>query len=195
MKNILKTIVILLVLIGTTISCTESDNSIDTLLNDVDQTGVILRTLSAPLELVNVSNEDINQIEVTFEVQEANGDIDPDFKEVRVYVNLYKDQDLIDSLEDGLGGNISETLLMTLTPDMFTTSANGLPSTDVYFDTQDVVDIYPDATYVTPSFLDTRLEIEMNDGRVFSKDNVAATVATGAYFNSPFSYISIFLNM
>lgn len=194
MKNIFKTIMILLVLIGSTTSCTESDKAVDTLLNEVDTSGAVLRTKIYPLELVNLTNDDINQIEMTFEVQEANGDIEPDFKEVRVYYRVFVDQDLLIPLSDGDGVAFDEFFAMTLPASDFTPSEdNGLPSYDLYIETQTIYDQFPGGVYSVPSFIELRLELEMTDGRIVSKDDVSADVAGGAYFEAPFSYRIIFL--
>ncbi len=185
----------MLVLISVTISCTESDNAVDELLQNVDRSGAILRTLSPPGEFMVNSNPDMNTIQFTIEVQEANGDIDPDFKEVRVYVGVYQDQLATDPLLDDEDVATSEHLMLTLPAAEFTTiSDNDLPSHEITFGTQDVVDSFSTATFTTPTFIEVRLELEMSDGRVISKDNVAATIATGIYFESPFSYVIIFMN-
>ncbi len=185
----------MLVLISVTISCTESENAVDELLDSVDMTGAIVRTLSPPGEFMINSNPDMNTIQFTIEVQEGNGDNAPDFKEVRVYVGVYQEQLAIEPLLDDQGIETSEHLLMTLSAADFTAiSDNGLPMHEITFGTQDVVDVFSTATYTAPTFIEVRLELELNDGRVFSKDNVAATIATGIYFKSPFSYVIIFMN-
>ena len=196
MKNIFKIVLLLLIVFSTTISCTESDNPVDVLLDTVDTSGAILRTLSPPAEFIVNANPDGNTIAVTIEVQEANGDFYPDFKEVRLYTGIYQDQGLLDTILDGQGTPTSEILMLTATAaDFINISDNGLPTYEFSFITPDMVARFPaDAVFTIPSFIETRLELEMNDGRVFSKDQVAAAVATGIYFDAPFSYVTIFIN-
>lgn len=195
MKNIFKIVLLLLIVFSTSISCTESDNAVDVLLDTVDTSGAILRTLSPPAEFIVNANPDGNTIALEIEVQEGNGDFDPDFKEVRLYIGIYQDQGLIDPIVDAQGTPTGEVLIVTAPASDFTIGDNGLPTYEFSFITPTVVAKFPaDAVYTIPSFIETRLELEMNDGRVFSKDQVAAAVATGIYFDAPFSYVTIFIN-
>ena len=195
MKNIFKIVLLLLIVFSTSISCTESDNPVDVLLDTVDMSGAIVRTLSPPAEFIINANPDGNTIALEIEVQEGNGDFDPDFKEVRLYIGIYQAQDLADPIVDGQGTPTSEILMVTAPKSDFVNGDNGLPTYEFSFITPDVVAQFPaDAVYPIPSFIETRLELEMNDGRVFSKESVAAAVATGIYFDSPFSYVTIFIN-
>ena len=52
MKNIFKSILVAIVVLGSFTSCEESDLSIDTLYNEVDTTGAALRMLSYPEDLM-----------------------------------------------------------------------------------------------------------------------------------------------
>jgi len=195
MKNIFKIVLFALIIISTAVSCTESDKSVDLLFNDVDRSGAILRTLSPPSEFIINANPDGNTIALTIEVQEGNGDFYPDFKEVRLYVGVYQDQGMLDALVDDQGVATVETLMFTVpAADFVIGGNNGLPTYEFSFITPTIVAGYPNAVWTTPSFIETRLELEMNDGRVFDKTTVAAAVATGIYFDAPFSYVTIFIN-
>ena len=100
MKNIFKLILAAL-LVGTTFSCTESDALITQILDNVDtESGVVLRTVQKPQDLVSLNNPANNVILYTVEIQEGNGSTVPDFKEMRSYVDLYQDQDLIEPVVD-----------------------------------------------------------------------------------------------
>jgi len=194
MKNILKLFLALLIIGGTTFSCQDSDNAVDQLFDDVDTSGAILRTLSKPADLVFLNGEN-NSIDITIEVQEADGQSDPNFKEVRVYVGQFSDSDLLSPLLDENGAEVTEKLIMTLSASEFGISEiNQLPMYEISLITQSIVDSSPGAVYPVPAFVATRLELELNDGRVFTNTDVTATVATGAYFNSPFIYTTIFIN-
>ncbi len=194
MKNIYKLFLALILIGGTVVSCADGDNAIDQLFNDVDTSGAVLRTLVKPLDLVTLTGDN-NSIDITIEVQEGDGQSAPDFKEVRVYVGLFADSDLLEPILDENGNEISEQQITTITASEFGVSQiNGLPEYEINLGTPFIVDSFPGAQYVIPTFIATRLELELNDGRVFTNTNVTATVATGAYFSSPFIYKTIFIN-
>src|SRR5210317_204153 len=106
MKNIYKLFLALALVLGVS-SCQDSDLYVDELLETVGTDGVILRTLQAPADLVN--NTSITSIDIEIEVQEGDGSETPDFKEVRVYLSLYADQDSLTELE-----GTTETQIMTI---------------------------------------------------------------------------------
>lgn len=193
MKNIYKLILVTL-LIGTSFSCTESDLIIDQVLEDVDsESGAVLRTIERPRDLVTLTGEN-NLVTFTIEVQEGNGSFQPDFKEVRAYVGLFQDQDLINPLVDDNGNDLGEALFATLAASDFSIGSNGLPRIAAEIPTQAIVDAYPANTvYTIPSFISLRLELEMTDGRIFTNTNLGASVSGGTYFGSSFLYKIIFL--
>jgi len=194
MKNIFKLFLALLIIGGTTFSCSDGDNAIDQLFDDVDTSGAILRTLSKPVDLVTLTGDN-NSIDITIEVQEGDGQSAPDFKEVRVYVGLFSDSDLLFPIVDENGAEVAEKQLMTIAASEFGISeVNSLPEYEINLGTPLVVENFPGAVFPVPTFIATRLELELNDGRVFTNTNVTATVATGAYFASPFIYKTIFIN-
>ena len=197
MKSIMKNIVKLLslgLLLGFA-SCSDSEALIDQVYDSVDsETGVIIRTVDGPQDLVSLNNPANNVIMMTWEVQEGNGAHIPDFKEVRAYVRLYADQDLTEPITADDGSDIAEGLLETFDASTFEISSNGLPRRDVEISTQGIVDLYTNATLTPPTFISLRLEIEMTDGRVYtSTSGIGATVSGGIYFNSPYVYRIIFL--
>ena len=130
MKNIFKTLLIILVAFGIT-SCEDSDLQIDQLYDNVDTSGSILRILDYPADLVNLTGGEIvpNTIDFLFEVQEGDGSFAPDFKEVRVYLSAYDDQDLINPTVDVDGNEIGEFLYQTIDASEFSelSAINGLP--------------------------------------------------------------------
>ena len=181
-------------LIGTAISCSESEAVIDQVLENVDdESGAVLRTIESPADLVSLTGDN-NLVTFTIEVQEGNGSSVPDFKEVRAYVGLYQDQDLIAPLVDENGNDLGEALFATLSAGEFAIGDNGLPRLSAEIPTQAIVDAYPENTvYTVPSFIALRLELEMSDGRVFTNTNLGASVSGGTYFGSSFLYKIIFL--
>lgn len=193
MKNIYKLFLVGLVLLGSTIGCTDSDNTIDALYEGVDTTGAFIRTLSYPSQLVTVSNPDNNFIAADIEIQEGQGNSNT-FTEVRVFVSTYDDQDRLIPTSDASGNPLEEILLETLPAADFTTSeGNRLPSNSFSIPTQGILDLYPTAVFTFPTFIFVRLELELADGRVFTDVNYGPTVATGNYFTAPSFYTIIFL--
>lgn len=187
MKNIYKLFLTLAIVLGFS-SCEDSTLAVDELLETVDTSGVILRTLQAPSDLVN--NTSLPSIDIEIEVQEGNGQHTPDFVEVRVYQSLFEDQDLLFPLDNG-----SETLMMSIpSSDFYTSEINGLPAFMILLPTQLTQDTFTGVEYTTPTFIATRLEIEMTDGRVYTDDDVSEAVGTGQYFASPYLYKTIYIN-
>ncbi len=197
MKNIFKTFLAGLVLMGFVSSCEESTLPIDSLYDNVDTSGAFIRTIIAPSSGPhNISGGNFpNTIDATIEVQEGNGSGTPTFTEVRVYLSTFNDQDQIFPTLDNNGNELGEEILATLPASEFTPSeVNGLPSNSFSIPTQTVIDNYPTGVFTIPTFIYIRLELQLADGRVFTDTNVGPTVATGNYFDSPFFYNIIFLN-
>lgn len=194
MKNIFKAILVALI-VGTTFSCSESDATINQVLDNVDSTsGVVLRTIVKPQDLVSLNNPANNVIIYSVEVQEGNGSFQPDFKEVRSLIDLYQDQDLINPITDTDGNVIGERLFATFLPGDFTIGPNGLPRIAVELPTQSILDVLPANIDLTvPTFIAMRFEVEMNDGRVFTNVDLGASVTGGTYFGSSYLYKIIFL--
>ncbi len=191
MKNIYKIFLIGLVLIGTMVSCEESDLEIDKLYENADTSGAFIRTLEFPQDVVNLADS----IDILIEVQEGDGSQPPTFTEVRVYVAPYDDQDLLFPTVDDQGNPLGETFMMSLQASEFSPSEiNGLPSAQINMPAQLIADTYPTAVFTIPTFIATRLELELADGRIFTNTNVGASVATGDFFATPFLYKTIFLN-
>lgn len=194
MKNVIKIFLVGMFLIGSTISCSDSERSIDELYDTVDTGGAFIRTLEQPLGLVNVTDPEKNTIESLIEIQEGNGSVDPDFKEVRMYIQTFQDQDQIDATVDTSGNPTGESLLATFPASDFTPSdVSGLPSTNLSVMTQSILDSNPNTVFTFPTFIFLRLELEMNDGTVYTNTNVGPTVASGNYFLASFFYNIIFL--
>jgi hypothetical protein len=149
MKNIFKTLFVGILLLGTIVSCEESDLAIDNLYDNVDNTGAFVRTLVKPADLIYLTPGTTGRktsIDMTLEVQEGDGSTQPTFTELRVYVATYDDQDLLIPTSDDQGNPLGENLVMTIPASEFEPSeVNGLPSTSLSITSQSVVDLYPNA--------------------------------------------------
>ena len=197
MKRIIKILTFCIFTI-VTFSCAESDLIINQVYDEVDNSGAFIRTLVPPFDGPhNLAGGTFpNTIDGTIEIQEGDGSMSPNFKEVRVYMSPFDDQDQEVPTSDLNGNSIGETFLETLTPDQFELSeVNGLPSTSFSIPLQQVVDILEDAVFNIPTFIYIRLELELNDGRIFSVGSANSDVQNGNFYASPFYYNIIFLNL
>ena len=153
--------------------------------------------LSYPEDLVNISGGNFsNCMCYTMEVQEGQGTPTPDFKEVRVYFSSYNDQDTEFPTTDADGNEFSEVLYQTITNPEFDqlSSVNNLPMYELSIPMEELITAFPGAQFTVPSFIITRFELEMNDGRIWTVDNAGATMS-GPYFESAFARKTIFLNI
>jgi len=197
MKNIFKSFIVALIVIGGFSSCEDSDLAIDNLYDNVDTSGAVLRILSFPSDIVNVSGNApfTNIIDYVFEVQEGDGSFTPEFKEVRVYLTGYNDQDFEFPLVDENGNEFGEQLIKVITSAEFDvlSDVNGLPMNNMQLPVAEILEFLPGATFSGPSFFSIRFELEMSDGRIWTDYNAGTTLA-GPFFESPFIYTTIFLN-
>ena len=185
-----------MIIVASTTSCEDSELAIDSLYDNVNTNGAFIRTITPPLELVNISDETKNFIAMTIEIQEGNGSQPSTFAEVKVYASTFNDQDQIEPTVDVDGNPLGENLLGTIpASEFFPSEVNNLPSTDVFIPTQTIVDNAPGAVFTIPTFIYVRLELVMQDGTIYTDTSVGPTVATGNYFDAPFFYNIIFLNI
>ena len=188
MKNIFKSILVAIIVIGGFTSCTESDLAIDNLYDNVDTSGSALRILSYPEDIIGLPGGNFdNCLCFTVEVQQGDGSFYPEFKEVRVRLQVFSDQDTeLPISEQVLYRTIPASEFVELSP------ANGLPYIEIVMETQDVYDLFTNTgtEFTIPAFIQTNFELEMTDGRVWDVSNAGATLS-GPYFESPFAYKTI----
>ena len=193
MKKIFKILLVGLVITAAISGCSDSELAIDELYTEVDTTGAFIRTLESPAQLVNLSDPEKNFIAATIEVQEGQGDVST-FKEVRLYISTFNDQDQLEPTLDVDGNPLGTTLLSTFAASDFVISEqNRLPSTSFSVPTQTILDLNPTAVYTIPTFIFVCLELELADGRIFTNENVGPSVEAGSYFKAPMCYNIIFL--
>ena len=188
MKNIFKSILVAIIVIGGFTSCTESDLAIDNLYDNVDTSGSALRILSYPEDIIGLPGGNFDScLCFTVEVQQGDGSFYPEFKEVRVKLQVFSDQDTeVPISEQVLYRTIPASEFVELSP------ANGLPYIEIAMETQDVYDLFTNTgtEFTIPAFIQTNFELEMTDGRVWDVSNAGATLS-GPYFESPFAYKTI----
>jgi hypothetical protein len=196
MKSLFKTFFIGLLLVGAISSCTDSTLLIDELYNTVDTNAAFIRTIEKPRDLVTLTDTTRNKIEALIEIQAGNGSYEPDFKEVRLYTQTFNDQDQEFPTLDTSGNPLTESLLSTFPASDFYPGPNtGLPTSRFSVPTQTILDNNPTAVFTIPTFIFVRLELEMNDGTVYTNTNVGPGVSSGNYFLASFAYNIIFLNI
>ena len=166
----MKKIIYLLSIITVFISCTESENTIDFVLDNFEQ-GAVIRTISSEGDY-NFYDTANSIFSATIEEHDnENGAL---MQNVEIYVSLN-------------GG--SEALLQTLQPGEFTTGPTGLPRTNIKVSFADAVSVLglDSSQYTGGDSIGIRLKLNLTDGRSFSSDNVTGSM-TGSYFASPYAY-------
>lgn len=156
------------------VSCSEGDNTIDDLLDNVE-TGAIVRTLEEISVELNL-NDPASVYEIR--VEEQDEEFGGLFASLDIYVTFDGDVEL------------PETLLTTYTPADATESDNDLPElllTSSYSDFLAVLGLDP-SLVMNNDKMELRLELKLTDGRVFSNDDVNADVGGAGFFNAPMEY-------
>jgi hypothetical protein len=166
----MKKIIYLLSFVTVFLACTESDNTIDFVYENI-QKGAVIRTISSSGEY-NFYDPANSIFSATIEEHDAeNGGL---MQNVEVYVSLN-------------GG--SEALLKTLQPGDFTTGPKGLPRTDLSVSLAESANALGLAStdYTGGDAINIRLQLNLTDGRSFSSGDITGSM-TGSYFASPFAY-------
>ncbi|MBT8272059.1 MAG: hypothetical protein KJO25_08450 [Bacteroidia bacterium] len=188
MKNIFRTYLVL-ALIGLVIySCTESDNTIDGLFDDITN-GAVLRTI----------NESGNDFVVgvgsvfTLEVEEQDNQEGALLESVDVYVRFNDNTVLSANSASGAGTDESfpadgDVLLRNVPASEFSPGPFGLPRTTITISEADLAAALPTGEFDSLDTVEVRLSLNLTDGRVFSNFN-AGGIITGGFFNSPFLYL------
>lgn len=171
------------------ISC-EGDKTIDSVYDDVTR-GAILRTIAIESEETPY-NYNTSSFEAdsgfTVILQEDDYEDGALLREVRAYVRFQDNTDLADSDDNGI--STDDILHATIPASEFTTDEAGMPAytfsvsvTEMVATTGiDMAEVNGGDNWAV-SF-----ELELTDGRIFSKSTVGATVSGGVFFASPFTY-------
>ena len=166
----MKNIIYLLSFLTVLISCTESENTIDFVLENFEQ-GAVIRTISSEGDY-NFYDTENSVFSATIEEHDIeDGAL---MQSVEIYVSLN-------------GG--AEALFQTLQPGEFTTGPTGLPRTNINVSFADAVSSLGlnSSQYTGGDAINIRLKLNLTDGRSFSSENVTGSM-TGSYFASPYSY-------
>lgn len=164
----MKKLIIFLSLIIIFQSCENPDNTINFILDNVEQ-GAVLRTISTSGDY-NYYDQSNSVFTATIEEHDKeNGSL---MENVEVFLSVD-------------GG--TEVLFKTLLPGDFTTGPSGLPRTTFEVGLTDVDNL---VGFIGGSTVKIRLKLNLNNGKSYSDDSVTGTM-TGSYFKSPYAYNKI----
>lgn len=179
MKKIFKSLSTVLLAV-TLFSCSEGDNPIDTVLDNVTS-GAALRTVT--LDNPGFTTGDASaKIQMTLEIQDQQNGQGTD--KIDVYVTF------LDKTPGNGSNPKSEVLLKSIPSTAFVAGKRELANADLTITIADFKTKFglTDAQYDGGDQFVVRLAQVLKDGRVFTRANSNSNVVGGAYFNSPFQY-------
>ncbi len=167
----------LLIVLG----CSKDDSSIISQVDSNVERGAILRTIS-----VDPLNFDLRDPERSWNLQvemedNRNGNL-LDF--VNVFVTFF------DNTPENGSNDVDKSFVKQIPANAFFTGENNLPRADLELTLPEVAS----AAGLTPEqyqggdVFRVELELNLTDGRIFTKDDVNGGVAGGSFFRSPFQY-------
>lgn len=180
MKKVLSKLGIITLLVFV-IGCSDTDRPIDDLLDGTTR-GTVLRTVAEETSLeFNVGVE--NLVTIAAQVIDQRGQ---DFEKVDVFISFRDNQTELDDPENN---SVEEEFFASIPRSEFDTSGE-YPKLNLSLTGDDINNLLglTDEDYTGGDRFNVRLALVMNDGRVFTSDNVNNVVAGGAFFRSPFQY-------
>lgn len=180
MKKVLSKLGIITLLVFV-IGCSDTDRPIDDLLDGTTR-GTALRTVAEETSLeFNVGVE--NLVTIAAQVIDQRGQ---DFEKVDVFISFRDNQTELDDPENN---SVEEEFFASIPRSEFDTSGE-YPKLNLSLTGDDINNLLglTDDDYTGGDRFNVRLALVMNDGRVFTSDNVNNVVAGGAFFRSPFQY-------
>jgi len=179
MKKIINKILIAILLFASVSSCEEVDNPIYDVFDGVTH-GAVLRTLERVNSNFNLFDPNSEWRVVVEEQDELKGGL---LSNVEVYVSF------IDNKDDGIDNSKPETLIGTISSSEFTTSSNGLPTTNIGYTLAEATSVLglSGGEYNGGDLFVFRLQANLTDGRNFSADDASGSLQ-GSYFKSPYQY-------
>lgn len=160
------------------VGCSDTDRPIDELFDGTTR-GTVLKTVESETSLeFNVGVE--NLVTIAAEVIDQRGQ---DFEKVDVFMS-FRDN----NPEDG-DESRDEALFTTINPGDFDNSGE-YPKLNLQFTEVDINNFFDltEEDYTGGDRFNVRLELVMNDGRVFTSTNANNVVTGGPFFRSPFQY-------
>ena len=172
-------------LLAATVSCVESDASIDELFDNTAR-GAVLRTLDVTSPDFSISDPN-SVFSVTLEEQDAEeGAL---FESMDVYVSY---TDNTPGKPDDTDYSKAEAFLKNIPASEWGTSALGLPeyTLEVSFGEALSALSIADTEFAGGDYFDIRLVLNLTDGRSFSSADGNGNIFNGSFFRSPFTYRS-----
>lgn len=184
MINYIKKISVVLTLILLVVSCA-GEKTIDEVFDTVER-GAILRTISTSGSSFNVFDTNSSW---SVELEQFDYEDGALFQEIEVYGDFF-DRTLEEGEEDP---GVDEVFIKTITASTFSEGPSGLPRGTISVTFQEVLDAlnFTEDDYEGGDEIVIRLELVLTDGRRFSVDNTASTVAGGSFYVSPFQYTNL----
>lgn len=180
MKTFLSKIAILAALTFI-VGCSDTETFVDEVFDNTTR-GTVLKTVenSANLEFV-VGGESL----VTFGV-EVIDQRDQDFDRIDIYMSFFDNQ----TESDDPDNNSKDEELLRSFPKGSLNMNGEYPVLNFELTLQEVEDFFnlTDDDYTGGDRINLRLELIMNDGRVFTSTNLNNVVSGGAFYRSPFQY-------
>jgi len=162
------------------VSCSSDDNIINQVDNNVER-GAILRTIeAAPLNFD--LREDSSSWSVTVEMEDNNqGNL---LDKVDVFVRF------LDNTPDNGTNPVDKSLVKTIPASDFVNGPNDLPRADLQISIDEAAAAagLADNEFTGGDVFNVELELNLTDGRVFTKDDANGGIAGGSFFKSPYQY-------
>jgi hypothetical protein len=180
MRKIINKIVLVILLVSMFNSCSnDPDNAIYSVFDGVEH-GAIIRTLERGSQNFNLFDLS-SSWDITVETQDE--EFGALLSQMVVYVGY------TDNKDDGADNSRAEVVLNTISASEFTTSANGLPSTTLFYTLSDMLSALglSAGQYNGGDIFAIRLELLLTDGRSFSAADGSGSLQ-GSYFQSPYVY-------
>lgn len=174
MKNIFSKLIVLS-FVGLMLSCSENERLVDEIFDDTTR-GVVLRTVESSLELPEGTDDDF------FLVLEMQGAEASEADKIEIYLSFE------DKTPENGTTNLERQLYETIPAEEFSTDER-LPRTQLRFDLNDLESFFgiTGVDYAGGDKFIVQLELHMEDGRVFKRENTSA-ILDGPFYRSPFTY-------
>lgn len=183
MRNSIKFGALALLTLFGTISCEDSNNVIDQVLDTTAQ-GAVLRTISVNAGTLNA---DFPDLEFSVTVEEQDNQEGGLMQQVNLYAN-------IDDKTPANGETVltERALVKTIMPSDFEPGPFGLPRatiTSSLTEAANAMGISVGTGYIAGDLIVLDLELVLTDGRAFDFQD-AGTSVTGGFYASPFRYVA-----
>jgi len=182
MKKYINNVLVLLLMIVLTQSCSTDDKTIDQVFDGVTN-GAVLRTIDAT-NTFNFFDPNDSRFVFDVAVEEQDAEKGALISEIRLF------QSFNDNTDDDVDNAKDEVLILTETGDGLSVSDFGFPRLDFSSTLAEALtrNGLTDGQFNGGDSFSFRFELELTNGVVYSNNNVGGTVSGGSFFSSPFIY-------